>query len=223
MRLHYSVFILACISALVALVFLKQMPSLVYVFAVEAILTLCGVELLHRHMPQQLREARSDNCLRIDGSFSPRRRLHERRALAKVRMDLLAALLLIVLSGNWLAFFIHYQVIPFNVAIDAAGAFDVDPQAWKQNLRASRVDETFKEWSARKAPADYERIEVQQQLLWTAWPLVVLAFVGWAVGSAIFLSRAYFHIIRSYAAGVASRAEFNVNVDIARLQDAHSI
>lgn len=222
MRPQYFVFVLICLAAFFALFFLKQMSAVLFIFIVEAILVLGGVELLHRRMPQQLREARSDNCLRIDGSFSQRRLERERRALAQVRMDLLAAFLLIVLSGNWIAFFLHYEVIPLDLAASAASAFDVDPNAWKQNLRDTRVDDSFQEWSVRKVPADQETVESHQQFLWYAWPLITLVIVGWALGSAIFLSRAYVQIIRAYAAGVTYRAESNINLDIARLQEARS-
>ncbi len=222
MRPPYFVFVLVCVAAFIALLFLEQMSAVLFIFIVEAILVLGGVELLHRQMPQQLREARSDNCLRIDGSFSQRRLERERRALAQVRMDLLAAFLLIVLSGNWLAFFLHYEVVPLHVAASAASAFDVDTQTWKQNLRDTRVDKSFEEWIVRKASADHEAVKSQQEFLWHAWPLITFVTVGWALGSAIFLSRAYFKIIRAYAAGVAYRAESNINLDIARLQDATS-
>lgn len=218
MRSQYFLFVFVCLAAFVALLFLKNISAVMFIFIVEAILILGGVELLHRRMPQQLREARSDNCLRIDGSFSHRRLERERQALAKVRMDLLAVFLLIALSGNWLAFFLHCEVIPLNVAMNAASEFDADTQTWKQRLRDSGVDKTFEEWSVSKAQVDHATVEAQQQLLWYAWPLIIVLVICWMIGSATFLYRAYTNTIRAYALGVASRAEYNVNLDIGRLQ-----
>ncbi len=218
MRLQYSIGILLIITAIAALFLMKQMSAIFFVFIVEGILIFGAVELLHRCMPEELHAARRDNCLRIDGSFSPRRNVHERRALNKVRMDLLAAFLFIALSGNWLAFFLHSEIIPFPVAFKAAEAFDFNSQAWKQNLRDQRVDDAFEQWSVSKVPVNHETVESQQRLLWYSWPFVILVVAGWAVGSAIFISRVYLMIVRDYALGMAARAELNLNRDIARLQ-----
>jgi hypothetical protein len=217
MRLQYSVGMLVCITAIAALFFMQQMSVVFFVFAVEAVLIFFGVELLHRHMPVKLREARSDNCLRIDGSYSPRRNAHERRALQKVRTDLWAVLLLIVLTGNWLVFFIHSEVIPIPVAFQAVEAFDIDSQAWKQKLRDQRVDLAYEQWTVSKVPTDRQTVESNQMLLWYSWPLVILVVAVWAIGSASFLSRAYLTIVREYASGIAARAELNLNRDITRL------
>lgn len=220
MRLLFPVFGLLCISALGALFFVDQISTLLFIAIVEAILIFGGVELLHRGMPQRLRDARSDNCRRMDGTISERRLSHERRALHKVRLNLLAVLLLIALLGNWLAFFVHYQVIPLPIAASAASEFDANPEDWKQNLREARVDAVFEEWTGSRVQVDRSTIESQQRVLWLSWPLIILVVLSWGGCSAIFLNMAYGSIVRSYARGVASRAEQYLNLDIARLQDA---
>jgi hypothetical protein len=222
MRLQFSLASLMCISAIAALFIVDQVSTLAFILIIEVILIFGGVELLHRCMPQQLREARSDNCRRMDGSISARRIGYERRALHKVKSDLLAVFLLIAISGNWLAFFVHYQVIPIPIAASAASEFDVDTEHWKQNLRNAGVDEEFEQWSVQRAHVDRSAVESQQQVVWSIWPWVILAVLGWAIGSAIFLHRAYFHIVRSYARGVASRAEQYLNLDIGRLQEVEA-
>ena len=155
----------------------------------------------------------------MDGSISARSIGHERRALNKVKSDLLAVLLLIALTGNWLAFFVHYQVIPIPIAAIAASEFDPDKENWKQNIRNAGVDEAFQQWSVQRAHVDRSAVESQQQTLWLIWPWIIMVLLGWVVGSAIFLRRAYYLIIRSYARGVSNRAEQYMNRDIGRLQD----
>lgn len=221
MRLQYSLAFILIASVLGFFFFLEDVSGWLFLFLVEAILVFVFVELLHLHMPKNLREARSDNCLRMDGSISRNRLRQERRALNQMRRDLLAVFLIIVFSGNWLAFFVHYEIVPFPVAFKAAGAFDVDSQTWKENLRNARVDEAYADWSARRSTVDHAAIKSKQDVLWQTWPWVIMVFAGWAVACAMFLSRAYLKIIRNYAAGVAARAERNVNLDITRLQELH--
>ena len=219
MRPVYSIGTLLVLTAVVAFAVAKQMSFLFFFFTIQFALVAIGVALLQHRIPQALIEASSDNCSRIDGSFSDRRHKKEKQARSKMRLDLLAVLLLVVLTGNWLAFFIHSEIIPIPLAFQSIGAFDTDADEWKQNLREQRIDEGYEQWAVSKTPATHEEIESLQKRLWFAWPIVVGIVVAWLVGSATFISRAYLKILREFASGVAARKQLNLNRDIAALQN----
>ncbi len=205
-------------SAVLTLLFTEHRTALLFILAVEVVLVFAAAELLLQGLPARLQEARSDNCHRIDGSFSERRLRHELRALNQVRMDLLAVLILVVLSANWLAYFVHSEFVSLPVAMQAASAFDLDSEGWKQKLRDARVDVAFEEWTARQAPGSHEQLAARKKLVWQAWPAVVVALAMWLVCSAVFVRFAFLKILREYSAGLATRSALNLNRDIAALQ-----
>ncbi len=212
MRPVYSIGTLLVLTAVVAFAVAKQVSYLFFLFTIQFALVAIGVTLLQQRIPQALIEASSDNCSRIDGSFSARRHKKEKLARSRMRLDLLAVLLLVVLTGNWLAFFIHCEIIPIPLAFQSIGAFDTDADVWKQNLREQRIDEDYEQWAVSKTPATHEEIESLQKRLWFAWPIVVGIVVAWIIGSATFISRAYVKILREFALGVTARRQLNLIV-----------
>ncbi len=222
MRHVYSPGTLMFITAVIAFAVVKELPFLLFAFGVQFILVIVGIEMLHRRIPPSLHEASSDNCTRLDGSLSPRRQKKEQQARLKFRLDLLAVFSIVVLTGNWLAFFVHSEVIPIPIAFQSLAAFDPDPETWKENLRDQRVSESFEEWAVTKTPATHEEVEAQQKVLWYTWPSIIGIAVIWFVGSGVFISRAYLRILREFASGIAARTQLNLNRDIARMQSEES-
>ena len=214
MPIRFSIAIVAATTAGVALI-IANLPFLVFLFALQAVLICAVAELLVQWMPAQLREKSEANCMRMNGSWSKRRAAVERRAKSRVRYDLLAVFTMVVLAGNGLALVVN-EIIPIPMAAKAMQLFDLDPGVWKENLRASRVDEEFEQWTMQNAPLDHTSVKRKQEILWSGWPLV--AFIGflWLSGSFALIKRSYLSILKEFAAGVSERTESNLALDIAR-------
>jgi hypothetical protein len=61
---------------------------MILLFVIQVCVILFVAELLIQHVPPHLREYSRENCYRMDGSLSVRRRVCEQRAARKVRLDL---------------------------------------------------------------------------------------------------------------------------------------
>lgn len=219
MPVRFSIAIVAATAAGAALA-IANIPILLFLFAIQALVICVVAELLVLRMPAQLRENSEVNCLRMDGTWSHHRASKERHAKSRMRYDLLAVLLMVALTGNCLAFVVN-EIMPIPLAAKAMQLFDPEPDVWKRNLRANRVDEEFERWSIQNAPLDHASVKPQQEFLWSSWPLV--AFVGflWLIGSFAFVKRAYLSILQEFASGVSKRTESNLDRDITRLQSMH--
>ena len=220
MPIRFSIAIVAATTAGVALI-IANLPFLTFLFALQAVLICAVAELLVQKMPTQLREKSEANCLRINGSWSNRRAAVERRAKSRMRYDLLAVLVMVTLAGDGLAIVVN-EIIPIPMAAKAMQLFDLNPGVWKENLRASRVDEEFEHWSMQNAPLDHASVKWKQEILWTSWPVVALVGFLWLLGSFAFVKRSYLYVLQEFAAGVSVRTESNMFLDIARLQSMHA-
>lgn len=186
----------------------------------QAFVVLGVVEFLVRRMPRKLQELSQQNCFRLDGSLSRRRTAIERRATRKVRWDLLAVVLIIAFTGNWLLVTIHTQVIPLPLAARSMQLFDLDIENWKHNLRQAEVDAEYERWATGDAALSATDLRDRTMFVWRSWPSVVFFCGLWVVVSTLCLRRAYLKSLKEFAIGLQRRSEANINMDIGRLQAA---
>ena len=216
MPIRFSIATATATTAAVALV-IANLPFLIFLFGLQAVIIYAVAELLVQKMPARLREKSEANCVRMNGSWSNRRAAVEHRAKSRMRDDLLVVLVMVALAGNGLALVLN-EFIPFSIATKALQLFDLDPGVWKANLRASSVDDEFEQWSNQNAPLDRANVKRKQQILWSSWPAVAVAGFLWLLGSFAFVKRSYLYVLKEFAAGVSQRAECNLDLDIMRLQ-----
>jgi hypothetical protein len=175
------------------------------------------VGFLCRGIPSSLTKASRDNCYRMDGSISPRREARERSAKSKIRSDLFAILLMVALSGNWIALAINSLVIPLPVAAETLSAFSFDIDAWRNEISDRNLDRQYSEWVALEHDGGVKS-DKNQHFVKATFPVVFGAALAWLVGSFLLIWHAYLSTMREYSAGIKSRFTEYLNLDIGRMQ-----
>lgn len=175
-------------------------------------------EIAYRHLPQAVAFASEENCFRMDGSLSERRKARELKAKSKVRTDLFALFLLIAISGNWLAVFVHSQIIPLPLAVQALSVFSFDAEDWHEDLKSLRVADTHSDWYRSQRQVPLTEVDAVQQDLWDGWPFLAALALAWVALSLIVLRVLYIHIVQEFYRGVQQRSHEYVTVDVTRLQ-----
>lgn len=225
MHRKYSVADLTLLTPFLLAVFLawwmlpaNTFSNLCFVAMLEFSLLIFGVRLLSRNFPAPLKNAAEQNCFRLDGTRSRHRSHLEAAAAWKLRTDVLAILLIVVLTGNGLALAVHCFVIPIPLGLAAMMSFRMDRESWKDEIATQNIDLRFKADYRERHRASRQETDAVATELWSAWPLVVCGAIGWAIGMQVFATSAYRRALADYSHGIARRAKGYTARDVTRLQ-----
>ena len=150
--------------------------SVAGIFVVQAAMVFFAIELLTRRMPPVLTDISKANEYRLDDSWSPARARLEFRARTKFRADMLAAFLIVALTGNLLAFAINSFVIPIEVGMTALSSLRLNWAETKSNLQDAGVDRSYSGWQRRQfrvglgKPMNGQRFCLPP-VHWCCWPV----------------------------------------------------
>lgn len=170
---------------------------------IELIVFSCCIEVLVRNVPRSIHRTQRANCHRDDGTWSSRRARIEEVSRERVRVDLMKAFVIVAIASNIAGLFIHAEVIPLPVAIEAMSSFRLDQSKWKSELRDDEV--RLGNWMQRKgSPVQATK---RKRMLWNSWPLFVAGAALWVSCCCVFVAFAYRHSVSELAASVKFRAE----------------
>ena len=142
---------------------------------------------------------------------SARRARIEEKAVQKVRLDVLFALLLILLPNNLLLWYVNSEVIPLSIGFDAMASIRSSDARWKDNLRDEEQD--LDRWAESRSlsPSDLKQ---RKQMLWRYWPLILVGGVIWIAVSFSAFALAYWHSLRELKSSIEYRAEKYALLDL---------
>jgi hypothetical protein len=211
--------VLSCVFFAVAISVLLFTQGLSYWLVLLTVvliaINLC-VECLTHWVPAKLRELSYANCLRLDGTCSSRRSSLERRALIKIRSDLWATFLIVAFFGAIGAYAVQSQ-FPLKLVPDVVSAAMDGSRDFKLGLKERGVDQQFFDWSESDANRSDEDARDRRKRLWMTWPVVLFLGVFAVAGGIALVRYAYFRTLEEFAAGVRTRSEEYLNLDIGRL------
>ena len=198
-------FTLGSILFLTALVALLVHPaSWATILFIEFVATYFVIQTLAGNLPTTIRAGLERNCVRKDGSFSQNRAMRERKAVRQLKKDLYFALFLILIPSNALLWFVHHEVIPLPLGMDAMAAFRVSESEWKSGL--SDVEKDLQRWHESKNTNPTDR-EKHKRLLWKSWPLVLVGGLAWILLACRFLAAAYDRALKDLQSTILIRAQ----------------
>ena len=143
--------------------------------------------------------------------------MRERIAREKIRSDLVAVLLLVVMSGNVLVLVLDTVVIPMTIASETLSVFSFDPGTWREKISDQNLDRDFMAWQGRGQLGNSELFE-RSHFVKSSFPILVGVLILWLVGSCVLVRRAYQIVIQRFSDGIRSRGNEYFNVDLGRLQ-----
>lgn len=216
-RMQFSLSSLLLLLTLPALLLAPTVGNFYYLMVVQVVIIVGSVELLARNLPARLRDASRDNCYRVNGSWSRRRAAYERRAMFKLRTDLLAVFLIVALSGNALVYLVHSYVMPLPMVAQSFAAFRPNSEAWRDEIRAQRIDDRFEAWNRSQKRESHAATSRRAQLLFGAWPLGLAGGLMWLFGSASLIHLAHVRTLAEFHSGVVIRTNQHVNLDVGRI------
>lgn len=155
------------------------------------------------------------NCYRLDGSFS-RRRLHrEARAFFDYAATIAVPLLLSFLSIFVVASYVFSYVIPLPLVVDSFAAFELDSQAWRENLADVKQEHGF---FLRKLGVKATTVQQVQSSMWHEWPFWAGVAVLFVVGSLILLIKCAARSVAFLASGIRHRRQSYARGDVIKMQ-----
>ncbi|MFO1066627.1 MAG: hypothetical protein U0892_22430 [Pirellulales bacterium] len=181
------------------------------------------VEIMVRRRPQSIARSAKHNCYRLDGSWSARRAGEESSALWKMRIDLNAVLVVLILSIDGAAFWVHSTVIPIPLGFRALSTFDSDTDSWKQRLRETGIVEQYVDWKRTDPTQSAAAIEQSMRRAWGFLPAVLICvpialFAVWRL-----IRRAYLLALRDLAEGIERRKQRNADRDLVSIRVDESV
>jgi hypothetical protein len=84
----------------------------VTVALIETVAVMVSLEVLEQNLPRAIRSSMNANCRRSDGSWSRRRERAERKAVQRLRQDLLGAFLIVLVPSHELFWLLHKASLP---------------------------------------------------------------------------------------------------------------
>jgi len=163
------------------------------------------IEVLARNVPRAIANLQRSNCVRTDGTWSKRREGIEEQSRNLLRLDLAKAILLVAIGTNVAAWFVHAEVIPIPIAVEALSAFHLDEGAWKASL--SDDEGRFDGWMTSQARLSPSAALGRKRILWNSWPMALGLVAIWIAGCFAFVGAAYQHSLNDLAASVRFRSE----------------
>ena len=196
---------IAGILVLAALFALLILPgSWATIAIIELVVVYIVVTTLATRIPAAIRKGMERNCKRSDGSLSPGRVSAELAAVRKLKSDLLFTVLLLLIPTNILLWYVHNEVVPLSLGLDAIASFRVDEDEWKSGLADEEQD--FDRWAKSKGVFPTTR-ENHKRLLWRLWPMLIIAGLVWVVIAFRVLAFAYQHSLKELQTSINIRAQ----------------
>ncbi len=219
--MYACVFLLPVLGILVAgwiMMDLGPLSTVAYFALVGLAAIYIVVEAATRNLPQALRELAEANCFRFDGSESPRRVTAERVAKRKLRTDLWAIGIICLLAGGMTIAILHFYVIPIPVAVRGVTSFDVDPQQWKSNMKAQRVDRDLENMLGSEYRVSPRDANTAARSLWQLAPFLIIGVLLDGAGLVYFAGRGYRHALADYHRGLIARQTKAAERDVLHIQ-----
>lgn len=185
---------------------------------VPSVVLFLFIEVLSRNLPMAMRESMTQNCRRSDGSWSVRREKAEASAVTQFRRHMLVSVTIVLLLSYALVWFVHTEVIPLSIGIDALSKFESPSQAWRENLEPE--EQELDSW-AREQGISSEEMQDRKQLLWAAWPAVIAIGIGWMIIVATIIRTAYFRGLKELSESIVLRQR-NYQLHDSRMDDVAS-
>lgn len=136
-----------------------------------------------------------------------RARLLREGGFADCWTSILLILGLALIPLNLLILYVHWQVIPIPMALEAVSRFDPDPEAFREKIEgassANLRAEHFRFLQDRGLDKDAAH-ELQRDL-WCSWPLFILTWGLIAIASTLIMSRTYVQLLRDLEANAEKR------------------
>ena len=163
------------------------------------------IEVLARNVPRAIAELQHSNCVRADGTWSKRRERIEEQSRNQLRLDLAKAILLVAMGTNVAAWFVHSEVIPIPIAVEALSSFHLDEGEWKASL--SDDEGRFDGWMSSQARLSPSEALGRKRILWKRWPIGLGVVAIGIAGCCAFVAAAYKYSLKELAASVRFRSE----------------
>ena len=164
------------------------------------------MELFVRCMPSALWQTSEQNCYRMDGTRSEHRTFREFRARNRLRCDMLAALVIVLLIGNALYVMLDRSVAPMS---NVASVF------W-QEAAGSSVRSTSVNYLDSVIEKDQKNMLVTSSQFNRHWPWLIVAMAGWLAVSLLFVGQCAQRAYRTFAKGVRARSNEYFKLDMTR-------
>lgn len=200
----------------IAVLFAKQTGFLFVLVIGELLLIFIVAGLLYRIVPLALFKASQDNCFRVDGTLSQRRKWLERKATLKVYVNLLAINVLVAMAGNLLVLWIDASILPLSLASETVAHFSPDPHIWRDRIIDANLEYAYSNWRASgegnfAATADPNYVK-------TTFPAMVGIASFWLLCSAILILKTYRFSLSQFELGIRMRNKEYVDRDIGWFQ-----
>ncbi len=215
--LQFNLGFILSVTFLVAICFAKSVSPWMLLLLFEVVLIWLVLTILYRGVPTSLCNASDANCYRVDGRKSPRRVVRERIARAKIRSDLFAVLILVVMSGNLVVFVLDAVLMPMTIASETLAVFSFDPGSWREKISDQNLDRDFMVWQGLGQFGNSD-LYSQPHFVKSSFPILIGTAILWLVGSCVLIRRAYQISLRRFCDGIQSRGNEYFNVDLGRLQ-----
>ncbi len=158
-------------------------------------------------MPGALRRASRENCFRVDGTRSERRTYLEFQGKNRLRLDMLAVMFLVFLSGNACYYLFDTYVAPVpSVALKVSEVVFGESESGAVSNHEDQIIESSQEGKL----IDAERFERR-------WPLLVVVVVVWSAACLYLVSLGAMRAYRSFADGVRRRSDNYFRIDMTRV------
>lgn len=207
------VFALCC---LIAILFAKQTGFLLVLVIGELLAIFIVVELLYRTVPFALFNASRDNCFRVDGTLSRRRKCLERKAALKVYNNLLAVTALLAMAGNLMALWIDASILPLPLASETVSLFSPDLHAWRDRIADANLENVYSNWR-NSGPVGFEAT-IEPNFVKTTFPIILGIASFWLVCGTILILKMYRFSLSQFELGIRMRNKEYVDQDIGLFQ-----
>jgi len=111
---------------------------------------LVGAFLFTRRLfPSRIREAMENNSVRLNGSFSKRRRSIERLSYESWICKTMGVITVLLMVGNIAVVIVHRSIVPLPIVAGVLGQFDLDANQWREKVHdpsRSAVSARFERW-----------------------------------------------------------------------------
>ncbi len=201
---------------MIAILFAKQMGFLFALMMSELLVIFIVAGLLYRNVPFALSNASRDNCFRVDGTLSRRRKWLERKAKLKVYTNLLAVTALVAMAGNLLVLWIDASILPLPLASETISLFSSDLHAWRDRIADANLDTVYSNW--RYSGEEVSDATNGPNYVKITFPAMLGIASFWLIGSALLILKTYRFSLSQFELGIRIRNKEYIDRDIGRFQ-----
>lgn len=201
---------------LIAILFAKQTGFLFVLVISELLVIFIVTDLLYRNVPFALFNASRDNCFRVDGTLSRRRKWLERKAALKVYTNLLFVTALVAIAGNLMALWIDASILPLPLASETVSLFSTDLNAWRDRIADANLENIYSNWR-NSGPVGSEAT-IEPNFVKTTFPTILGIALFWLVCGTILMLKIYRFSLSQFELGIRMRNKEYVDRDIGLFQ-----